>query len=208
MSEVVESFKPRWRIPSWAWLALVPAVLIGLNQWRKGGRQRIELVGAGPIHVVRSEDAPEGLRFYPKTRPHEALEESVARIEKGLLLQPAVYVFGLDLTGWESAEVSQEELQSIYGRLHRAADNAAVVPIVVGPWLPPSAPEGRRSAVAELRAWWRGGPCRTSPRGLCVDLTTASPGPADADHRAALTAAIERGVRRLNGLRATTQRGR
>lgn len=205
MSEALPSVKEPRRIPWWIWVGLVPAVLIGLNQVRKGGRQRVELAGAGPVALLTSDDAPQDLRYYPDTLPHATLSQARELIIEGLLIQPAVFVFSLDLEAWDRSETSQQELQRLYRELHRRGENAATVPVSIGPWVPAGAAPELLAAVQQTHAWWRQGPCQKAKRLLCIDLADATD---EAQMKAQLQAGIRNAVGRLKALRATTQRGR
>lgn len=205
MSEALPSLKEPRRVPWWLWVGLVPAVLIGLNQVRKGGRQRVELAGAGPVALLTSDDAPEDLRYYPDTRPRASLSQARDLIIEGLLIQPAVLVFSVDLEAWRPSERAQDDLQKLYRELHRRSENAATVAVSIGPWVPASAPPELVAAVQQTQVWWRQGPCQKAKRLLCVDLADATD---ETQMKAQLQAAIRNAVGRLKALRATTQRGR
>lgn len=205
MSEALPSLKDPFRVPWWVWVALVPVVLIGLNQLRKGGRQRIELAGAGPVHLLKAEDAPKDLRYYPQTVAHASVPEAQAQIIDALLIQPAVMVFSLDLSAWRPTEGAQEDLRRVYNELHRRSENAATIAVSIGPWLPASADPQAREAIREVREQWRQGPCQRAKRLLCVDLGEETD---EAEMKQSLQAAIVHAVARLNAVRATTQRGR
>lgn len=196
--------RPPRGVPWWVWVALVPAVLIGLNQLRKGGRQRIELAGAGPVHTLGFAEVPEDLRFYPDTVAREGAEASAARILEGLVIQPAVFVFGLDLSSWDPERTPPEVMQERYAELMRRAENAATVPVSVGPWVAAAASAEQRAAVSALSAWWRRGPCARAVRLLCVQVD----GLEGEALEARMQAGVRSGVRRLSGLRAATQRSR
>lgn len=202
MSEDLVDLRAPRRVPAWVLLALVPAVLIGLNNLLKGGRQRIELVGAGPVRHLAEAGPPDDLRFYAQTAPTEAPEATVARIEHALTLQPAVVVFSFDLSGWSTD--APGDLRDVYADVMRRAENAATVPVSLGPWVSPSAATEQREAVAELSAWWRRGPCARGARLLCIELVGLS----EDELAPAMQAGVQSAARRLSGLRAATQRGR
>lgn len=197
------SLKVPRRIPIWMWLMLLPALLIGLNQLRKGGRERVEIVGAGPVSVLRTQDAPENLRFYPKTQTQEDVAATKARIFKALKLRPSILVFGFDLRHVTSDDLPN--FQTRLARVHQQAESVVPIPVSVGPRPPPNASTEQTRVASTLRTWWRSGPCQEARRLLCIDVFDAS----DPDAmRIQLQAGIQTAVRRLGQYRATTQRGR
>ncbi len=203
--EEFPSLKPSRRVPAWVWLAILPGVLIGLNQVRKGGRERAELSGAGPLYLLKSEDALEALRYYPTTLAHAPISEARALIIEEILIQPSVFAFSLDLEAWAQDKDPVSDLEAIYTELHRRTQNAATMTVAVGPWLPDSAPLAKRIALEEVRQWWRSGPCQRAKRLVCVDLAELQ---GEAEMKAALQAGMQTALSRLKSIRATTQPGR
>lgn len=199
------SLKPARRVPPWVWLALLPGILIGLNQLRKGGRERAELSGAGPLYLLQSDDALEGLRYYPTTLAHAPIKDARALIIEELLIQPAVFAFSLDLQAWAEDKDAHTDLQAVYTELHRRTQNAATMTVAVGPWLPDGAPLAKRISLEDVRKWWRSGPCQRAKRLICVDLGELQD---EAEMKAALQAGMTSALGRLNSIRATTQPGR
>lgn len=177
------------RVPIPIWLALLVFLVLGANELRMGGRERIEVVGAGPIERLRSEDAPPGTRYSRTFLPGASLAERVETIEAKIGLRPYVLLFGLGAVGPEP-ELARRELD----RLMRAAENAAFTSVVIG-W---------SDADPELRAWWRGR-CRDAARQLCVDPQDAA---SDDELRAHVARAVSEAMARLGRMRATTRRGR
>ena len=182
-----EAFAKLWPL----WLALVPAVLIALNELRKGGRTRVEVVGAGPIAVLESAPPPEGLRFGLEVLAREPVDETARRIDGVLALHPGIVMFGLDLST-TTTTIAKARL----AKLARTAQAAATVSVIVG--FEASAPE-------DLHAWWRQSVCRQHRRVRCVAIDEAED---PASVRRALHAALLDGVKHLEAVRATTQVGR
>ncbi|MEO1227916.1 MAG: hypothetical protein AAFZ18_03350 [Myxococcota bacterium] len=183
---------PRW----WVWVFVAPAVFIPLLQLWLGPGERVDVLGAGPLHVVLDGPPPDGVRFEGSVFPQAPLEDTDRRIREGLLELPRVVVIG------SAAPTTAEEAQRLPGlfdawvtRAHRSS----VVSVIVAPELP-TGPAQRRAAIMAFRARLRVR-CRTLERALCVDLDGESPARA----RAKLHHAAQRAVARLHALQATTR---
>lgn len=168
-------------IPWQVWAALAPAVIILGLQWWTGGRRRVPVLGTGPVSALREQDAPQGARLVIETRQSGDLEQAADGISRAIGGWPDVIVFGL--AGPADAVLTQ------LARLCREAENAAAVPIAVGP---AAMDEQQR---ARFRALCDGGPLR-----VCVDGTGEV-----VDTRKALAHGIADGLRRHEALRASTQ---
>lgn len=166
-----------------ALLFLLPALGIGLNQLRKGGRELVWVVGAGPLAQVRAEDAPQGYRYTVEVQAEEANGSTVARIEARLRLHPTTIVFGL---------APGADLAPTLERLLDHTQEAAIGSVVLGPAGPLEPLVERRFKDA----------CRRARRVVCVD-------PRAHPHPTALRAAIAQAVlevgAQVRALRATTQ---
>src|SRR6056297_815897 len=106
------------RVPWWVWLLILSAVGIALNDLRKGGRERVEVVGAGPIARLEPADAPPGARLYLVTTPTEPPERAAERIGDTLRLRPPIVVWGFDF-----ADVAPD--RELLGAMVRRSRNAA-----------------------------------------------------------------------------------
>lgn len=188
------------------WLALVPAVLIALNQVRKDGRTRVEVVGAGAVALLADAPRPDGIRFGLEVEKNETFEASIPRIETVLNLHPGIVVFGLDADPIAKGTVTTTVAKEQLGRLARIASRAATVTVIVEPHpLVEPTPEGR-AAFDDLSKWWRESVCRQHRRVRCVGLREHG---TDRDAIVkAMNGGIVDGVRHLEQLRATTQVGR
>lgn len=168
-----------------ALLLLVPALGIGLNQLRKGGKELVWVVGAGPIAALRAEDAPEGFRYQLEAVPQEPVRDTQLRIEERLRLHPTTIVLGLS--------DGAPELGLALERLLRDAQEAAIGAVVLGPT------GGAVDTSAQRR--FRDA-CRRARRVVCVDPAAT---PDEVDLRAAVAQAVVEVGAQVRALRATTQ---
>lgn len=190
------------RIPWPVWVALIPAILIGLNELRKGGRLRVEVAGSGAVALLGTTSPPTGLRFGMEI-DDSSFETSVERIREVLRLHPGIVVFGIDGSPIAQGTVSTTVAKERLATLVREARNSATVSVIVGyhTRVEPTA-EGAL-ALADVDRWWRRDLCRTHKRLRCVSLSETDG--SEADLVARLHAEIVAGVRQLGRLRATTQ---
>lgn len=191
------------RVPWVVWIALVPAVLIGLNELRKGGRLRVEVAGAGPVALLADAPAPPGLRWGMDAVRHAALDDAVARVDAVLALHPGIVVFGLDADPIARGEVDDEAAKAALAGLATRAQRAATVAVIVAYHPLVESTATGSTALARIDEWWRRDICRAHRRLRCVSLDEAGRDPVEI--RRALHAAIADGVRHLEALRATTQ---
>ncbi|MEQ8275982.1 MAG: hypothetical protein RMA76_38720 [Deltaproteobacteria bacterium] len=192
------------KVPWPVWLALVPAIGIGLNEIRKGGRLRVEVAGAGPVALLAEAPAPDGLRWGMDANRSASLADTVANVEKMLALHPGIVVFGIDADPVARGELDAERVKQELAKLAVHAHRSATVTVIVQPHaLIDPTPEGA-AALEAIDAWWRQDVCRIHRRLRCVSLEGRDP----ATLRAAMHAAIVDAVRHLDQLRATTQVGR
>lgn len=193
-----------WPPPAWAWLFLAPALFIGVQELRRGGRTRVDVAGAGLVARLIDAPAPEGVRFAGAPAPSASLEASVDRVKAAALDLPRVLVFGLD--GAASSEVAAAAVGPALERLVAQTTRASPVVVVVGPTVPDGAPEAVRVALVEARRRWRTSTCRSSTRLICVDLQSHLHD--ESAMLQALHAASQQAAARLDAYRSTTQRGR
>ena len=195
---------PPWWKRYWLVGALIaPLLIMGAWELLTGGGKGVPVVGAGALSVLRAEDAPEGARYQLRLRAHEEVAGTRARIEEAVTEWPDVLVFGFDGSALGS-EADEEAMRAAYGALAAQVENAAGVPVIVGPTATTGAPE--RPAVERVAGWLRDGLCVQGRYRVCVDLA-----PHGADPRAlreAVAAGVRDGFARHDALQASTQVGR
>ncbi len=182
------------RVPWWVWLALFPLLPIGISQWVKGGRARVELAGTGLIHRIEAEHAPPIARYYKYTEIDGDLARSESLILKRLRLRPGVIVLGLSDRALGSAP------KATMAKLMRQAQGAAQVSVVLSP---------ARVEDKALLKYWREELCRERKRMICVDLSEHH-GREDqlAQVQKAVAASVQSALSMLRAYRATTGVGR
>jgi len=184
------------RVPAWVWLALLPAVGIALNEVRKGGRQRVEVVGAGPVAHLESQHAPPSARLAFDTESREAPRETAKRISRTLRLHPPLVVWGFDFS-------KTAPDRDLLAKMARSSKNAATVTVMLGPGGPNDLRGPEVKAVVD---WWKRAICQTQDELVCVDLFALRDDPASVGP--AVGQAIGDALVMLDGLRAATQVGR
>ena len=124
---------PPWWKRYWLVGALIaPLLIMGAWELLTGGGKGVPVVGAGALSVLRAEDAPEGARYQLRLRAHEEVAGTRARIEEAVTEWPDVLVFGFDGSALGS-EADEEAMRAAYGALAAQVENAAGVPVIVGP---------------------------------------------------------------------------
>lgn len=193
------------RVPWLVWAFITPVFFWLPCQLMNGGGRRVPVVGAGPIHLLVAEDAPDGGFFDLEAVPREGLDESRARVEAAVSLWPDVMVFGFDAAVVDGGEPQEVAAYEAFVALATAAENATAVPVVVYLAAAPDADEARVAAVARVDERLAGF-CALDGLRLCFD---ARPHVADpAALRRALAAAVAEGLERHRQLRLSTQVGR
>lgn len=193
------------KVPWLVWAFIAPVFLWLPCQLMHGEGRRVPVVGAGPIHALVAEDAPEGGYFELEAVPSERLEASQARVHEAITLWPDVVVFGFDAAVVDGGEAPEAATYGALVALATAAENATAVPIVVYLAAEAGADEARIAAVdrvdAQLASF-----CALDGLRLCFDPRphVADPGAL----RRALAAAVAEGLERHRQLRLSTQVGR
>jgi len=191
------------KVPWIVWAAITPALIIGGVRLWTGGTKRIVVVGAGVIHLLEEQDAPEGTRLDLDLRAHERIEDTVARVESELSAWPDILVISFDAAALEGAgNRYREELLTLVEH----AEASTTVPVVLAP--APAPGDGEEViAAAELETvWWREELCQERGLRVCVDLWPYVHDPEGM--RRAMTAGIAQGLVRHQQWRASTQVGR
>lgn len=194
------------RVPWPVWAAVAATLIVGGVRLSTGGGRRVAVAGAGPIALLRAEDAPDGAFFSLDAAEVEALPASVARVEDAISTWPDVVVFGLDARVVEGGADREAAAREAMARLTRMAENATAVPVVVGLVAPDGARADLAAAVTRHRTWWRRELCAAEGLRLCLDLAPHARDPAAV--RAAVATATLDALARHEALRATTQVGR
>lgn len=195
------------RVPWIVWAAILPAVIIvGMDVLGPQG-QRVVVAGAGPVALLREQDAEEGRYHYDLDDVGDGSHAEVAqRIEGAIGLWPPVLVLSLDLATVSAKGEGEARARQELMRLAKQAENAVAVPVVIGYAPPPGARAQQVALAQKLRPWFRSILCTAGPLRVCVD---------GMDHRGdpdALRGAVRHAVRdalvRHRDLRASTQVGR
>ncbi len=177
MGRLKEVFARGWLV----FALLTPGVIIGTCKLITGGTKRLPVVGGGAVTALLPEDAPDGFRFVIDTRG--SLAEAEQSVREAVTTWPDVLVFGLPAG-------ADEDLQRLYFALTVAVENAAAVPVVVGP-----------SRASGMHVWWRDTLCQEPGPRICVESEQD-------DLRGAIRAAIMVARDRHDAMRAATQVGR
>jgi hypothetical protein len=189
------------KVPWIVWALIAPAVILGTCKLWSGPGRPVHVVGAGPIHHVRAQDAPKGARYELAHRTRESLQSSRRRIGRAIGNWPDVLVFGLDAQVLENA--GPEATRAALEELTTQAENATAVPVVAGFVVPEGASDELAHHVKETNAWWRRELCRKDGLRLCVALQPHAGDPQAI--RKAVAAAVRDALERHAVLRASTQ---
>lgn len=195
------------KVPLIVWPVVFMALVIGFGKLVLPEGDRVVIVGAGVVHAVSEDSAPDGTYYDLEVRRHESIAETRHRVEEGLRgWKPRVLVIAFDasaLAGGESVERSAREAMTA---VSREAENRVIVPIIVGFVATPDDTPAVHGAAERLNRWWREELCTQPGFRLCLDLEPHANDPAAVER--AMSVATSDAAARHAEWRVSTQVGR